>query len=84
MFCPKCGNRVEEEMVFCPRCGASLKVDATIPPTQSKTEREQHEKREYGLFGFTRRLGVLIVIRQVANNLRIKIKNFRKDFTLQS
>ena len=25
LYCPKCGNEVDEEMDFCPRCGASLK-----------------------------------------------------------
>lgn len=31
-YCPKCGNKVDENMVFCPRCGASLKP---VPPGQT-------------------------------------------------
>jgi len=53
--CPKCGNKVEEEMSFCPRCGAPLKPE-TVAPTppeampmyyrrDEKTE-EKSEKQE--------------------------------------
>lgn len=26
-YCPKCGNKVDEDMAFCPKCGAALKVE---------------------------------------------------------
>lgn len=57
-YCPKCGNKIEEEMSFCPRCGASLRMEkattvtAEAPPApyrrEEKTEEksEKHEKRE--------------------------------------
>ncbi len=58
-YCPKCGNKVDEDMSFCPNCGAALKVEqpsvgATVPPpapsappAQYRTEKgEKHEKRE--------------------------------------
>jgi uncharacterized membrane protein YvbJ len=56
-YCPKCGNKVDENMVFCPRCGASLKGAATpsqVPPTypyrnekaEKNESREKQEKRE--------------------------------------
>ncbi|MCW4030004.1 MAG: zinc-ribbon domain-containing protein [Candidatus Bathyarchaeota archaeon] len=47
-YCPKCGNKVEENMVFCPRCGASLKGAAPpVPPAQRRDEKaEKNEKQE--------------------------------------
>lgn len=65
-YCPKCGNRIDDEMVFCPKCGAALK--ATQPPTapapstvvyrnekEEKNEKhekgEKHEKRMHGFIG---------------------------------
>jgi hypothetical protein len=60
-FCPKCGNKITEDMVFCPKCGAPLKVEQAAsqparPPTyrhekEEKSEKgeekgEKHEKRE--------------------------------------
>src|SRR4030042_3905759 len=56
-YCPKCGNKVEENMTFCPRCGASLKVEAPVqaaapaaPQRGEKGEKgekqEKHEKQE--------------------------------------
>jgi hypothetical protein len=65
-FCPKCGNRITEDMVFCPKCGAPLKVEQAAPqparpPTyrdekEEKSEkgeekREKHEKHEYAFIG---------------------------------
>lgn len=56
-YCPKCGNRIDDEMVFCPKCGAALK--ATQPPTapapsnvvyrnEKEEKNEKHEKHEKG------------------------------------
>jgi hypothetical protein len=58
-YCPKCGNKIEEDMTFCPNCGAALKAQqpasgAWSQPTtyrrKEKTEEksEKHEKREKG------------------------------------
>ncbi|UCF44974.1 MAG: zinc-ribbon domain-containing protein [Candidatus Bathyarchaeota archaeon] len=54
MYCPKCGNQVDEAMTFCPRCGAPLKVEAPIraaaaraPQRGEKAEKgEKQEKQE--------------------------------------
>ena len=57
-YCPKCGNKVDENMTFCPRCGAPLKMEEpgktpsqpTPPPTYRRNEKsekgEKHEKNE--------------------------------------
>jgi len=50
-YCPKCGNKVREEMSFCPKCGAALKVEQppaeAAPPAPYRAEKgEKHEKRE--------------------------------------
>ena len=53
-YCPKCGNKVEENMTFCPRCGAPLKAEAPAqvasapaPRRSEKSEKgEKQEKRE--------------------------------------
>lgn len=49
-YCPKCGNKISEDMVFCPKCGAPLKVEqATAQPQPPVTYRhEKQEKREKG------------------------------------
>jgi len=62
LYCPKCGEKISEEMTFCPKCGASLK--ATQPPAEArmatyrrheKEEKEEkgekHEKRQYSFIG---------------------------------
>lgn len=53
-FCPKCGSKIDENMMFCSKCGAALK------PTQASTEsaprtvvyrnekNEKNEKQEKG------------------------------------
>ena len=64
-YCPKCCEKISEEMSFCPKCGASLK--ATQPPTEARTtayrrhekeekeekgeKHEKHEKRQYSFIG---------------------------------
>ena len=48
-YCPKCGNKVDENMVFCPRCGAALKAtSSTTPPPYQPYQRRQEkgEKNE--------------------------------------
>lgn len=49
-YCPKCGNKITEDMVFCPKCGASLKTEQATPqPQRPVTYRhEKEEKREKG------------------------------------
>jgi predicted lipid-binding transport protein (Tim44 family) len=53
-YCPKCGNKVEENMTFCPRCGAPLKVEAPVQaaPALAPQRREKAEKGEKGEYGF--------------------------------
>jgi Flp pilus assembly protein TadB len=55
VYCPKCGNEVDETMTFCPRCGAPLKTAAPVqtapaPRRNEKAEKgekqEKHEKQE--------------------------------------
>lgn len=43
-FCPKCGNKVDENMAFCPRCGASLK-GAIPPPPPGPTPAQPYQRR---------------------------------------
>ena len=54
-YCPKCGNKIEEEMSFCPKCGAPLKTQpASVEsrPTYRRDEKaEKGEKHEYGFLG---------------------------------
>jgi hypothetical protein len=52
-YCPKCGNKVEENMTFCPRCGAPLKgvaaaqpAPAPEPPVRRAEKSEKGEKQE--------------------------------------
>ena len=52
VYCPKCGNEVDEAMAFCPRCGAPLKAKApvqaaSVPQRSEKAEKgEKQEKQE--------------------------------------
>ncbi len=53
VYCPKCGNEVDEAMAFCPRCGAPLKTAAPAAPVRQRSEKaekgekqEKHEKQE--------------------------------------
>jgi predicted lipid-binding transport protein (Tim44 family) len=45
-FCPKCGNKVDENMVFCPHCGTSLKAAPASPPAPVQPYRRKDEKSE--------------------------------------
>jgi uncharacterized membrane protein YvbJ len=71
VYCPKCGNQVDENMTFCPRCGASLRMEAAARSVRrdEKAEKqekqepekgEKHEKGEYGFVGWL--IGGLILI----------------------
>jgi pilus assembly protein TadC len=53
VYCPKCGNEVDEAMAFCPRCGAPLKMEAPVQAAPKRSEKaekgekqEKHEKQE--------------------------------------
>ena len=46
VYCPKCGNEVDENMAFCPRCGAPLKAAAA--PVQAAPAPQRNEKAEKG------------------------------------
>jgi len=47
-YCPKCGNKIDEETPFCPKCGAALKGAQGQSPTQTgpMTYRRHDEKAE--------------------------------------
>jgi cation transport ATPase len=45
VYCPKCGNEVDDVMAFCPRCGAPLKATG---PVQATSVRQRSEKAEKG------------------------------------
>jgi hypothetical protein len=50
-YCPKCGNKIDENMTFCPKCGAALKGAQTQPQAQVQappTYRRHDEKGEKG------------------------------------
>jgi hypothetical protein len=51
-YCPKCGNKIEEDMSFCPKCGTSLKAAqpaaAPAPMYRRGEKEEKHEKQEKG------------------------------------
>ncbi len=66
-YCPKCGNKITDEMTFCPKCGAPLRTQQPPPPpsearpapTYRRNEKaekqekgEKQEKHEKGEFGF--------------------------------
>ena len=48
VYCPKCGNKVPDDMNFCNNCGASLRVGQTPPTTRPRVlyEYQRGEKRE--------------------------------------
>jgi cation transport ATPase len=78
VYCPKCGNQVDENMTFCPRCGAPLKAEAPVQVVrrnekaekqekgekQEKQQPEKGEKHEKGEFGFIAWLigGLILII----------------------
>ena len=45
-YCPKCGNKVDEDMAFCPRCGAALKAPPTVGPPPAQPYQRRNEKAE--------------------------------------
>lgn len=54
-YCPRCGNKIDQDMAFCPKCGAALKgsqaqTQAPLPPTPPTYRRrdEKGEKEEKG------------------------------------
>jgi uncharacterized membrane protein YvbJ len=47
-YCPKCGNKVEENMTFCPRCGAPLKMEAPVQAAPTPAAPQRGEKAEKG------------------------------------
>jgi uncharacterized membrane protein YvbJ len=47
-YCPKCGNKVEENMTFCPRCGAPLKMEAPVQAAPAPAAPQRGEKAEKG------------------------------------
>ena len=44
-YCPKCGEKVSEEMSFCPKCGAPVKIEQADAETP-RARRDRGEKAE--------------------------------------
>jgi len=67
-YCPKCGNKVDEDAAFCPKCGAIIKIEQAAGvgthPARHRNEKdekaEKHEKREHTFIGWL--IGGLAVI----------------------
>jgi len=73
-YCPKCGEKITEEMTFCPKCGASLRTAEPQAEARTVTYRrhekeekqekgekhEKHEKHQYPFIGWL--IGGLILI----------------------
>ncbi|MCJ7719807.1 zinc-ribbon domain-containing protein [Candidatus Bathyarchaeota archaeon] len=45
-YCPKCGNKIDENMMFCPKCGAALKKTQASTETAPRTVVYRNEKNE--------------------------------------
>lgn len=47
-YCPKCGNKVEEDAAFCPKCGAIIKIEqaAGVGTRPARYRNEKNEKTE--------------------------------------
>jgi uncharacterized membrane protein YvbJ len=92
-YCPKCGNKVSEDMTFCPKCGASLKAapqpSETRPTTYRRDEKaekrekqeksEKGEKHEKGEYGFIGPLigGLVLIFIGLAFYVSIALPNIR-------
>ena len=37
MFCPKCGTKLEDDVVFCPKCGAKTESGTEFPISDQST-----------------------------------------------
>lgn len=46
MFCPKCGQKVEDGSVFCMNCGMKLDPDSSMEPPSSAPEMSHPEQEE--------------------------------------
>ncbi|MBD5459657.1 MAG: zinc-ribbon domain-containing protein [Lachnospiraceae bacterium] len=46
MFCQKCGNKLEENVIFCPRCGARQPVDAKTEQAVENAVKPPEQKDE--------------------------------------
>jgi uncharacterized membrane protein YvbJ len=90
-YCPKCGNKITEDMTFCPKCGAPLKVEqATAQPQRpvtyrheknEKTEKgsekgEKHEKREKREYAFIGPLIGGIIVLFIGLSAYLSIMNY--------
>ena len=49
-YCPKCGNKVDEDAAFCPKCGAMIKieqaVDAGTRPARRRNEKNEKQEKD--------------------------------------
>ncbi|HXX88063.1 MAG TPA: zinc-ribbon domain-containing protein [Candidatus Acidoferrum sp.] len=93
-YCPKCGNKITEDMIFCPKCGAPLKVEQATTQSQApvtyrhekdeKTEKgsekgEKHEKREKREYGFIGPLIAGIIILFIGLSAYLSITGYNPN-----
>jgi len=50
--CPKCGEKISEEMVFCPQCGSALKPPTEPQPPSPPRIRRYEEEAGRDILGF--------------------------------
>mgnify|MGYP002518866020 CR=1 FL=1 len=48
MFCPECGNRVEEDSNFCPHCGYNFNDEMSAAETTNIVLNEEHYSNKSG------------------------------------
>lgn len=55
MFCPKCGNEIDDEAIMCPKCGCALE--------SVQTEKPKKKQSVWSLVGFG--IGAVMVIYEI-------------------
>ncbi len=55
MFCPKCGNEIDDEAIMCPKCGCALE--------SAQTEKPKKKQSVWSLVGFG--IGAVMVIYEI-------------------
>jgi TM2 domain-containing membrane protein YozV/predicted nucleic acid-binding Zn ribbon protein len=62
MFCPKCGQHIEEDSMFCQNCGAAISKDSARDINKMTEQRAIPEKREVAISISPKDKGVLILL----------------------
>ncbi len=49
-YCPKCGNKVDEDAAFCPKCGSMIKTEqatgAGTRPARRRNEKDEKQEKD--------------------------------------